>query len=277
MAATIGAANAAGGGAPAAPALPAGARADAERAACESLRARAEAAGLGSARLFGHTARPVWHAGDTAHALLGLPCLALAAAGLTPGGWALLVVALSAGLRAAGLPALDLLLLRRPAWSLVLRPPGAHTRVLHVAVADADPVRPALPRLTLAALLGALAALPLGSFALALAALGLVAVAGAAAWAARPPAPRLGSPEALAADELLSRAAAAPPELALVVSGGASVDGHGIAALLDWRGLAPGALEIVVHGAPAAAARAAAGLSGAGWRARPALPPESPS
>ncbi len=276
--ATIGAANAGGAPTDAPISLPVGGGGERERAAFESLLGRARTAGVRGARLFGHTTRAAGPVGEAAHALAGVTALATAATGLDIGLLALIGVVLSAALRALGIPALEQLLPRRAGWSLVLRPFLPTTRVVVASLADREPPVPWLPRMTLGALLIGLLATPAGAWAVVAAAGLLLAVAGVAAWLARPPRPDPAGPESVAAEALDALAArlgaVGEGATAVLVAGGASAAAGGVVAALDWWGVRPADTEVRLVGAPDTVRAAAEALGRAGWRVLVVPPPD---
>ncbi len=274
--ATIGAANAGAGPTREPVALPLDPGGNAERRAVENLLYRARERGLVGARLFGHVATLPPHVVEAVHASAGLVAFGAAALGFEAGSWLLVLIALSSALRALGVPCLDVLLPRCPSWTLVLRPCCPGTRILVATVTDRARLAPRLPFVTLAAIAVALLTLAWGGGAWMVGVAGLASVVVVSTWLVRPARAEPNGPEEIAARALFRFAEqGGTPDTAVILAGGASARGRGIAAVLDWWGLRPGEVEVHLVVPPGAdGAPAASTLARAGWRVRTLLPDE---
>lgn len=280
--AAIGAANAGASRAPEPIALPVDPGGPTERLALENLLRRARSSGLAGARLFGHVAAAPLHGGDIAHACAALVAFAAAAAGLDAGLWLLVVIALSSALRAIGAPSLDVLLPKRPCWSLVLRPCTPATRRIVVASTDRARLAPRLPLCAFGMIGVALLSLAAGRPGWFVGAASLLGVVAVAAWLCRSARPEPEGPEATAALSLIRLAAREDPTTAVVLAACSSARGGGVLDVLDWWGLRPDRVEVHLvrvpsdpgaGGAPAPIPAAASALLRAGWRVR-CFPPD---
>lgn len=208
------------------------------------------AGGPPGARSFGFVAAGRPGAGDRVH--LAVAALGAAIALFWPMGGFLLVLVplLSLAAELAGVEVLSALAPRRPGFAALLRPVHRGTRrVLLVALdrgVDPRPWRQA----TLAAVLIGAGALVVDDVWVRVGVLTVWALAAVLVGGVEGPGPEADAPEnaaVRAADQVARRALAeGRGELAVVVAAGAGTAGEAVVAALDWWGVAPAGVRVVV-------------------------------